>query len=134
MATLLAACAKDNVARNTRAVGGNPDELVRRVHFPTDSSEIASGDLGAIMANAKWTRENPYEVLVLEGHCDERGSDDYNLSLGDQRARSVKAAMIERGADGDSLIVVSHGERRPLDPSHTQRAWRMNRRVEFTVR
>lgn len=109
-------------------------ELMPRVHFPTASDEILEEDRDVIANNARWMGENPSAVLILEGHCDERGGDDYNMHLGDRRARAAKENLIEGGVDEDSLIVVSHGERRPIDPSHDHEAWSKNRRVDFVIR
>jgi len=134
---LLSSCARVQAPKTAVNV---PDEQVKttelapRVHFPTAKTKLVEEDLDVLLNNALWMHENPWAVLILEGHCDERGGDDYNMHLGDRRARSVKAALIENGVDEDSLTIVSYGERRPLDPKHNHKAWRENRRVEFVVR
>lgn len=105
------------------------------VRFATDSDELLPEEFKFITAHAKWLKDNPYAVLVLEGHCDERGGDYYNMELGDRRARRVKTHLIENNVAADRLImVVSYGERRPLDLRHEPTAWKTNRRVEFIVR
>jgi len=116
----------------------NNEEQITRlspVHFPTDSDNILGEELGVLDANTKYLEQNPRAVLVLEGHCDEWGSDKYNMELGDRRARRVKTHLIKKGIAADRLImVVSYGARAPADSHHTPNAWRANRRVEFIVR
>jgi len=108
--------------------------LVSRVHFRTASDEVRGGEVRAIEKNAGWMRDNAAAVLVLEGHCDERGSEESNLELGDRRARSVMEGMMARGVSSERLIVLSKGEDEPVDPGHGPASWRRNRRVEFIIR
>ena len=108
--------------------------LVPRVHFRTASDEVAGCERDAIEKNAGWMRDNPAAVLVLEGHCDERGSEESNLELGDRRARSVMEEMMARGVGSERLIVLSKGEIEPVDPGHSSASWQKNRRVEFIIR
>ncbi len=104
------------------------------VHFGT-GSDVLYGSDGAMTDNIEWLNKNSRAVIVLEGHCDERGGDTYNMELGDRRARAVKTGLIKKGIEADRLImVVSYGERMPIDARHTPKAWDMNRRVEFIVR
>lgn len=113
------------------------DQIIRLspVHFPTDNDTILKDEFGILDDNVLWLTKNPKAVLVLEGHCDEWGSDKYNMELGDRRARRVKTHLIKKGIAADRLImVVSYGSRQPTDPRHTKDAWQANRRVEFIVR
>lgn len=112
----------------------DPSELVPRVHFRTASADVDGSGKGAIVTNADWMSDNPAAVLILEGHCDERGSEELNLELGDRRARSVMEEMMARGIDSERLIVLSKGEGEPIDPGHGPASWRKNRRVEFIMR
>ncbi len=112
----------------------NYDSLAKRVHFPFASHRVISRDHTILANNARWLRENPETVIILEGHCDERGSDEFNVELGDRRARSVMAEMIKEGIDESRLIVLSRGEAEPIDDRHMPKAWRQNRRVEFILR
>lgn len=106
-----------------------------RVHFPFNSDIIFTEDLPLIEANANWLQMHSDAVIILEGHCDENGGNDYNEELGDRRAREVKSELIKRGVEHDRIImVVSFGEARPLDAAHNNDAWRKNRRVEFILR
>lgn len=105
------------------------------IHFTTGNDELLKNELPILKSNSVWLKNNPQAVIVLEGHCDERGWDHYNMELGDRRAREVKTHLMENDIDADRLImVVSYGERKPLDPRHTPIAWKTNRRVEFIIR
>ena len=108
--------------------------LIPRLHFAFDSDKLTPEGRGIIYHNAGWMKKNPAEVIILEGHCDSRGSADYNLYLGDRRARVVRAELLEMGVDGNSLTIVSYGEERPLAIGRNRRVWQKNRRVEFVVR
>ncbi len=110
-------------------------DVLQRVHFATGSDLVDVEAQRTLGKNIAWLDRHPDAVLVLEGHCDERGDAAYNEQLGDRRARRVKASLIAGHVDAERLImVVSHGEERPLDARHTADAWRQNRRVEFIVR
>lgn len=109
-------------------------QVVERIYFGTASSEISSRYSETMKSGAGWMSENPGAVLIVEGHCDERGREEYNLALGDRRARAVKAGLVERGVDEKSLIIMSYGEKRPADRRNAPSAWRKNRRVELVVR
>lgn len=106
-----------------------------RVHFPFDTEELLASDVQYLEENTEWMKRHKGAVVILEGHCDEIGPSEYNMELGDRRARSVKAHLVERGIDhGRVIMVVSYGDTKPLDPSHSKEAWKMNRRVEFIIR
>lgn len=105
-----------------------------RASFATASDRLSPRAREAIVANARWLRQHPGEVLVLTGHADERGSDAFNLELGDRRSRACAAAMLHEGAAASQMIILSQGEREPLDPRHIPAAWGRNRRVEFSTR
>jgi len=105
-----------------------------RVHFPTGSTRVLARDRRVLEENAQQLRQDARAVVVLEGHCDERGGDAFNLELGDRRARGVLTELVRLGIDDARLIIVSQGKRRPLDGLHRPSAWARNRRVEFIVR
>ena len=71
--------------------------------------------------------------MTIEGHCDERGTDEYNLALGDRRANSAKSFLVDLGISPRRLTTISFGEERPLDPRHNEEAWAKNRRCEFVI-
>lgn len=112
----------------------DPTGLVPRVHFRTASADLDNSEKRAIEKNTGWMRGNASAVLLLEGHCDERGSEESNLELGDRRARSVMEEMMARGVNPERLIVLSMGEGEPIEPGHNPASWRKNRRVEFIIR
>ena len=129
----------DVIARSEATKQSNEDkeEIMRLtpVHFTTGTDTILNEEKSALDSNIAWLEDNPKAVLVIEGHCDERGADYYNMELGDRRARSIKTHLIKKGIVADRLImVVSYGERAPADPRHTKDAWHVNRRVEFIIR
>ena len=103
------------------------------VHFEYDSFQIQNNEVSTIEAVADYLRRNPGMRLVVEGHCDERGSREYNLSLGESRALAVRAYLIGLGIEGGRIQTRSYGEEQPLDPGHTPAAYRRNRRAEFAI-
>lgn len=106
---------------------------LQTVHFGYDSSQLSPEAIAILDANAQWLTANPSYQIQIEGHCDERGTLEYNLNLGDRRAKSVKAYLVSRGIDPNRLHTISYGEERPLDTTGTDAAWSMNRRVQFLV-
>lgn len=133
----LSACAGMHPPKAALSAGAATiDEIPeRRMHFPTGSDVMAKRDMPRLASNIKWMRENPGEVIVIEGHCDERGGDGLNMELGDRRARSIKALIMHEGVNEERMImIVSKGEREPIDPRHIPDAWKKNRRVEFMAR
>ncbi len=107
----------------------------QRVYFPFASDSILQEASSAIAQNIEWLSKNNGTYVILEGHCDEVGQSEFNMQLGDRRARAVKAYMIEQGVSPERIItVVSYGSLRPLNPGHTIEDLRDNRRVEFVIR
>lgn len=106
-----------------------------RVYFPFASDYILQEAGTTIVQNIEWLGKNNGTYVILEGHCDEVGQSEFNMQLGDRRARAVKAYMIEHGISPERIImVVSYGSQRPLNPGHTIEDLRENRRVEFVIR
>ncbi|HWI41876.1 MAG TPA: OmpA family protein [Verrucomicrobiae bacterium] len=114
------------------AVSAPPGEL-RRIHFDFDSAVLSEEARQALQANAERLRERP-ATLVIAGHCDERGSDEYNLALGEKRARAAMEYLLALGVPEERVSFVSYGEEMPLDPGHDEDAWAKNRRDEFELR
>jgi len=75
------------------------------------------------MRKAEWLRENPDATVTIGGHCDERGTNEYNLALGDRRAESAKAFLVDLGIDASRITTISYGEERPVDPRNNEEAW-----------
>ena len=104
------------------------------VYFEYDSSLLTSEAQMLLKKKAQYLKEHPGITVVIEGHCDERGTFEYNLALGDRRALSVKAFLTDLGVSASRLTTISYGEERPLDPRSTEDAWAKNRRVHFVVK
>ena len=102
------------------------------VYFAYDKSVITTAFADVIKKNYEWIEENPDLQIQLEGHCDERGTNEYNLALGERRAKAVFDYLVSLGASPSQFSLVSFGEERPADEGSNEVAWRKNRRVEFT--
>jgi len=103
------------------------------IYFEFDKSTLTPAAQDNLLRKAEWLRENPYATVTIEGHCDERGTNEYNLALGDRRAESAKAFLIDLGIDPARLTTISYGEERPVDPRRNEEAWAKNRRDHFVV-
>jgi peptidoglycan-associated lipoprotein len=102
--------------------------------FEFDSASLSAQAQEILRAKAAWLRENPRARVVIEGHCDERGTNEYNLALGDRRAFSSKAFLVDLGIADSRLTTISYGEERPVDASPTEDAWAKNRRAHFVIK
>ena len=102
------------------------------VYFAYDKSVITNAYVDVIQTNYEWIAENPDVQIQLEGHCDERGTNEYNLALGERRARAVLDYLVSLGANPSQFSLVSFGEERPAELGSSEAAWSKNRRVEFT--
>ncbi|MEK6551523.1 MAG: peptidoglycan-associated lipoprotein Pal [Pseudomonadota bacterium] len=103
----------------------------KRVHFAFDSSTIDEESRAIIEAHAAHLNANPQLKVKLEGHCDERGTREYNLALGERRAKTVERLLRVMGVAANRITTNTYGEEKPLDPEHNESAWRLNRRVEL---
>lgn len=118
----------------------NPSEMpdisniFSMVHFPFDSSLIKGNqNTSALKGIAGYLRSHPRVYIFIEGHCDERGAEAYNLALGAKRANSVRNFLIKEGVSPDNLFTISYGKERPLVLGSNEAAWRENRRAEFKI-
>lgn len=109
------------------------DVELTAVMFDYDSFQIGDAEMAKIDAAAEYMRGHADAKLVLEGHCDERGSDEYNMALGEHRALAVRAHMVGLGIDGARIQTRSFGEEMPVDAGHSEASWCLNRRVEFAL-
>lgn len=109
----------------------DPDLDFPVIHFELDQYDIREEDMAQVELMAKWMLNFEEKVVRIEGHADERGSVDYNMSLGEKRAKEVKNKLIQLGVDGKRIKIVSYGEERPVDPASNDEAWYENRRAEF---
>jgi len=103
------------------------------VLFGYDSAQVVPSERPQLETVADYMRRNPSARLVVEGHCDERGSREYNLSLGERRALAARAYLIGLGVDGQRIQTKSFGSEQPVAFGHDENAWRQNRRAEFVI-
>jgi peptidoglycan-associated lipoprotein len=104
-----------------------------RIYFDFDKSELKPEAQAILKKKADWMRANPHFSLSIEGHCDERGTSEYNLALGERRAEAARRFLMALGISEDRLSTISYGEESPADPGHNEEAWAGNRRDEFKV-
>jgi peptidoglycan-associated lipoprotein len=107
--------------------------LEENIYFEFDKALLTSVARELLISNGEWLRNNPDVEIVIEGHCDERGTNEYNLALGDRRAESVKMFLMDLGIENSRLTTISYGEERPSDTGHTEDAWAKNRRAHFLI-
>ena len=107
--------------------------LATMIHFDFDKSDIRPGDAQVLDQKIPLLRANPSVRLQITGNCDERGSDEYNLALGNRRAISARTYLASHGIDAGRIETISNGKERPINPGHNEEAWAMNRNDQFTV-
>jgi peptidoglycan-associated lipoprotein len=103
------------------------------VFFAYDSSQVAASERAKIEAVSQHLQQNPNQAVIIEGHCDERGSREYNLALGERRALAVRTYLSGLGISADRIQTKSLGEEMPASPGHDDAAWSQNRRGEFVL-
>ncbi len=101
--------------------------------YEFDSASLSVDAQQILRLKAEWLRENPRARVNIEGHCDERGTNEYNLALGDRRAFSAKSFLVDLGIDDSRLTTVSYGEEQPIDSRSAEDAWSQNRRAHFVI-
>jgi peptidoglycan-associated lipoprotein len=111
----------------------NKNSPFQPVFFALDSYEVDGTGQTALNADAAILKKNPTWVITIEGHCDERGTAEYNLALGEKRALAAKTYLLSLGIPADRLRTVSYGKEFPFDPGHDEGAWSKNRRAHFVV-
>ena len=103
------------------------------IYFEFDKSTLTPMAQDTLMRHAAWLRENAGVTVTIEGHCDERGTNEYNLALGDRRADSAKAFLVDLGISSSRLTTISYGEERPLCMQQNEECWGKNRRGHFVI-
>jgi peptidoglycan-associated lipoprotein len=103
------------------------------IHFPFDSALLSDQDQRILTGKADYLNTNPGVMVTVEGHCDERGTNDYNIALGERRAESVKNFLVNLGINANRLNTVSYGEERPIAMGQNEASWAENRRAQFVV-
>lgn len=104
------------------------------VFFDFDRAELRSDARDILTANAQMLQRHPETSILIEGHCDERGTNEYNLALGDRRAQTARDFFVRYGIDATRIETISYGEERPFAMGHTENAWALNRRAHFVIR
>ncbi len=104
------------------------------IYFEFDSVRLTPDAQGILAQKAQWLRANPDAEITIEGHCDNRGTNEYNLALGEGRAQSAMAFLTDLGIDAARLNTISYGEERPIDMAQTEDGWARNRRAHFVIR
>jgi len=110
-----------------------PPVTLNQVHFSFDQSSLSSEARDTLAANAIVLETAPALKVGIEGHCDDRGADEYNLALGERRAQAVKAYLMSLGVAPERMETISYGEEMPADKGRNKMAWAKNRRAEFKV-
>lgn len=134
----------DRDGREDRGSGMNGREMAKKlkfkktdsltdIRFAFDKYDLSSAAKQTLNKNAKWLKENPNVRVEIQGHCDERGTNNYNLTLGQRRAQSTKDYLVSRGVDRSRLYTISYGEERPFCFDSTESCWTSNRRGHFQV-
>ena len=103
------------------------------IYFDFDKSDLIPDARAILKRKAEWLQDNPQFRVRIEGHCDERGTNEYNIALGERRANAAFRFLNALGISGERLDIVSYGEEKPADPGHNSEAWDKNRRDEFKL-
>jgi len=126
---------KSLVAKKEPGIEGTVFEssLLKDIRFDFDKYDIRPQDTEILKENAALLKKYPNVKIQIEGHCDERGTTEYNVALGERRANSTKKYLLSLGISADHLSTISYGEEKPADPGHTEDAWAKNRRAHFVI-
>jgi peptidoglycan-associated lipoprotein len=158
-ALFLTACASDTATPNTGGTGangtggisnvglrgpgghgapGSQEDLTQtagdRIYFDTDQSQVTADASATLDRQAQWLQQNPRISVWVAGNCDERGTEEYNLALGQRRANADRDYLASRGIDGRRIQTISYGKSRPVDPNSAEDAWTHNRNAITSVR
>jgi peptidoglycan-associated lipoprotein len=126
--------AKEQALKEAKMLAAKNRFSNQNIHFEFDSAQLSSMAKLLIKEKAEWLGDNSGVAVVIEGHCDERGTTDYNIALGERRAISVKNYLVNLGISGSRLTTVSFGEEKPLDTGANEAAYRTNRRAQFVIK
>jgi len=126
---------KSLVAEKTPGIAGEVFEssMLKDIHFDFDQYNLRPGDASVLRENAALLKKYPNVKVQIEGHCDERGTVEYNLALGERRANGAKEYLVSLGISQSRISTISYGKEKPLDPSHSEAAWSKNRRAHTVV-
>ena len=107
---------------------------LKEVYFDFDKYDIRPEDAKTLDANATWLKSNGDNLVLIEGHCDERGTNEYNLALGERRAKSTMNYLVSQGIQANRITIISYGEERPVCTEKTEACWAKDRRANFLVK
>jgi len=126
---------KSLVAKKTPGIEGVvlESKMLKDIHFEFDRYNIRPEAAELLKENSALLKKYPGMKFQIEGHCDERGTGEYNLALGERRANSVKKYLASLGISPNSILTISYGEERPFDQGHNEEAWSKNRRAHFVI-
>jgi peptidoglycan-associated lipoprotein len=116
-----------------REMAGADGGVLSDIYFDLDKSSLTDEAAATLQKHARWLQQNPVSKLTVEGHCDERGTVEYNMALGDLRAQAVREYLVSLGVVGDRLATVSYGKEQPVERASTEAAYSKNRRAHFVV-
>ncbi len=146
VALLLVGCPKQptptGVPSPSGGIAANPPapqefraiEALKDIHFDFDRYDIRPADAKVLVENAKWLKANPNSLVLIEGDCDERGTSEYNLALGDRRAKSTVHYLATQGVQPSRMTTITYGKERPLCTEHSEECWAKNRRAHLRVK
>jgi peptidoglycan-associated lipoprotein len=117
-----------------RIEGFRATESLTDIHFDFDRYELKPEAMKTLDAHAEWLKANPKHLVLVEGHCDERGTDAYNVALGERRAKATQNYLAARGIRTARITIISYGEERPQCSEHTEECWEKNRRAHFMLK
>jgi len=134
-----AAAAPATAASATAAPRPSPREFaavdaLKAVYFDFDKYDIRPEDARTLDANATWLKANAENLVLIEGHCDERGTNEYNLALGERRAKAAMNYLVSQGVQANRITIISYGEERPACTERSESCWAKNRRAQFLVK
>ncbi|HTY20540.1 MAG TPA: peptidoglycan-associated lipoprotein Pal [Geobacteraceae bacterium] len=124
---------KQEPLKETSAGTEQLKEALNSIYFDFDRYNLSEASRATLVNDANLLRKDSSEKIKIEGNCDERGSDEYNLALGEKRARAAMQYLVTMGIPADHLTVISYGKEKPADPGHDEAAWAKNRRDDFVV-
>jgi peptidoglycan-associated lipoprotein len=107
---------------------------LKDIHFDFDKYNIRPGDAKILEEDAKWMKSNPRHLILIEGHADERGTNEYNLALGERRAKSAMNSLVSMGIQASRITIISYGEERQTCAEKNEECWQKNRRDHFLVK
>jgi len=111
-----------------------PNPNLKTVYFDFDKYDIRPNDAKTLDGNAAWLKANANNLALIEGHCDERGTNEYNLALGERRAKSTMNYLVAQGVQASRITIISYGKERPVCAEHNEACWSKNRRAHFLTK